>query len=828
MQMLVKFILRNILEKKFRTFLIVFSITLSSALFFASSSMSGSFQKMYLNKIRSTIGNADIKITSKENSDNMFIDSKEIRNNKLEYKIDAIEYFGVYSESKNKDMNVNIKGINLNDLQKMNPIKLEKKDSKEKFDEDKIIISDKTAEKYKLKVKDILNIKINGKSYPFKIYGIAKPQGIFANEVGYLTILTPLKTMEKHLSTDGKVTTIYAKAKNEYNLDNVIKSLSNTNKNYNVEETINKEILEYMQSNISTPLFIMLSVILVMSIFIIYSSFKVIAIERMPIIGTFRSVGATQKTTTFILLVESFIYGILGGIFGNILGIGVLRIIADFMNQFKNDGIETIVEFSSSHLIYSFLLAIAISILSAIVPIIMVNKHSIKDIVLNIQQEEELRSFKKLVTSIILISASTGTQIFFKGTPSILLAMTVIISFMIGVVLLVPYIIEIFSILFKKISTYILGNESYLSFKNITSKVVTSNIALFVIGIATITAITSITLSVQNYITSGYDEYDYEVKINGIRDYDSVEKSINNITDIKNLYREYSSMYIEIEGTNEKISLLNGVNTDKYKEFYPKVNIEEDNGKLLDKLNKGRNIIIHEILAKRINTKIGDTIKLVINDEKKEYRVIGLMETNISSNGRYAIISKDNFLKDIEKYNNSLLLKINKESNYIKDKIEKKLKGLGTIVTTKHEEETEMKESNGNFMLILEGFVIMALFVGMFGLVNNLFISFIQRKHDIAIFRSIGMSNSQSKKMFIIEGIVSGIFGSGIGVLLGVGLLKMIPYLLKAMDISMEVLYSREIMLRYFILGIVVMVITSFITMFKSSKVSIIEEIKYE
>ena len=41
MSVILKFTIRNIKEKKFRTFLILFSIMISSALFFASGAMSG-------------------------------------------------------------------------------------------------------------------------------------------------------------------------------------------------------------------------------------------------------------------------------------------------------------------------------------------------------------------------------------------------------------------------------------------------------------------------------------------------------------------------------------------------------------------------------------------------------------------------------------------------------------------------------------------------------------------------------------------------------------------------------------------------------------------
>lgn len=64
-----------------------------------------------------------------------------------------------------------------------------------------------------------------------------------------------------------------------------------------------------------------------MSIFIIYSSYNVIILERLPIIGIFRSIGAIQKAVTHILLLESQFYGCMGGLIGILVGIFVLKAI---------------------------------------------------------------------------------------------------------------------------------------------------------------------------------------------------------------------------------------------------------------------------------------------------------------------------------------------------------------------------------------------------------------------------------------------------------------------------------------------------------------------
>lgn len=94
-----------------------------------------------------------------------------------------------------------------------------------------------------------------------------------------------------------------------------------------ISEIVNENQIAADARQKSMPFFLISFFSLTMSVFIIYSSYKVITLDRLPIIGTFRSIGATQKTVTRILILESALYGCMGGIAGIPLGIVVLKLI---------------------------------------------------------------------------------------------------------------------------------------------------------------------------------------------------------------------------------------------------------------------------------------------------------------------------------------------------------------------------------------------------------------------------------------------------------------------------------------------------------------------
>ena len=118
--------------------------------------------------------------------------------------------------------------------------------------------------------------------------------------------------------------------------------------------------------------------------------------------------------------------------------------------------------------------------------------------------------------------------------------------------------------------------------------------------------------------------------------------------------------------------------------------------------------------------------------------------------------------------------------------------------------------------------------IGIVGILNNLMISFIERRQNIAMLRSIGMSKLQVLKMIFIEGLGSGLVGALGGILGGVLGCKVFEYILLNMDLELKMQMIPQLFVSYLIGGMLITVIGSIIPARGSSKLNIIEAIKYE
>jgi putative ABC transport system permease protein len=245
-------------------------------------------------------------------------------------------------------------------------------------------------------------------------------------------------------------------------------------------------------------------------------------------------------------------------------------------------------------------------------------------------------------------------------------------------------------------------------------------------------------------------------------------------------------------------------------------------------LDTDRNIIITTALKYKFELDVGDYITLNTKTGKRDYKITGLCET-IYYNGQAAFISDKYFKKDMEgRYYNDILVKSSENIDQTVQNTKERFRDRGIRLITMAEMEKSNNESNAAMFSIFKAFSLMTMVIGIFGILNNFAISFMERKRVLAVLRSIGMSKGQIRKMIIIEAMTGGLIGGVVGIIMGVMIISIIPYLLKAIDLPIDITYDPMLLISGLLGGVVVCLIASISPALKSSKLNIIEAIKYE
>ncbi|TGE39153.1 FtsX-like permease family protein [Desulfosporosinus fructosivorans] len=834
MDIITKFIFRSIFEKKLRTFLILLAIVLSSGVFFASIAISGSLEEMIIKGIKDSYGNADITVvpTEKSSSPFFYMDKAELYQDRAEYIMGEIQDNAVYKPNRNEEISISLTGASIEDVQKMNPFTIEEQYNLFPFEGRKIVIGKSAAEKYKLKVGDSLELElVQGQETSrqrFTISGIGSATGFFKAKSKSISAVVPGDFLSTFNNARGKVGAIYIKLLDPEDKQEMIELLSNDYKDYKVFELFPLDEIKRETSMISAIFLMLSSIVFFMSIFIIYSSFKVITTEKLPIIGTFRSIGATKRMTNYLLLGESVLYGIVGGVLGCGVGVGILYLMSFALSKMANgsDGMEfnVTMQFSGVNFMMAFLVAVILCLVSSIIPIIKVSKIPIKDIVLNsVQKNTNRRKLRLILGLIFLIVAFVSSLIDSDDLRPILGSVGMILT-LTAIVMLVPYITSVFVRIFETVYVYVFGNIGMLAAKNLReNQNIINNISMLAIGIACLLLINTASYDNVISITNQFKNTLYDIEMYTEKGDRNLENRLLSIDGVQEVYGDYEAYGVEIVDGNERINRIKGVDKSKILDFW-NIDIDGDIQDEFEGLDKGRNIIITHTLKEKLNLSKGDLIKLKLNSGEKDYQVIGFFD-DFANSKNVGLVSQRFLKADMQyKYYTGIFIKTSQNPEDVLKKIENEFVRLKPYLQTKDKLQEEYMSSNQQVTTLMSGFSILAIIIGVFGVLNNLLISFLVRKRSLAVFRSMGMSKVQTVQMIFIEALSSGAIGGLVGVLTG----TLMIIILAGTNNSKDIHFPFSSYIIYVLAGMALMLLASISPALKSSKLDIVTSIKLE
>lgn len=815
--------MRNIKEKKLRTLLILFSIAMASALLFASLGIGDTITNLYLRQITSGAGSSDLVITADKNSQSPYVSSSlAMKEHSVLETVGAFIGAGSWEKPDATNINVELKGYELSELQHLNPFDWVTPVDEANFTGKKMIINQAAAKAYSLSVGSIIEIKIMNQNYKFEIAGIAQPKGPFYENGRTLNTVVPKDTLAALMGARGKNNTVYVVLKDPQTVLTSKESLEMLYRDLLIKQPYTAKELEQFVGQVTTPFLLMTIMVLFMSVFIIYTSFKVITLERLPVIGTFRSIGATRKTTDLVMLLEAIAYGAIGGIIGIGLGFGIL---AAMTYTIMSDSTTEIQLFWQYWQIGAgLLLAMGMALFSAMIPIIQVSKIPVKEIVLNNWDQIKRKKRYKKPFGVVLLILSFVVPPLMPLSLAILGCVMALLCACLSATILVPEFTKLMVRILEPIFTAAFGNIGMLAAKNIRdNKSILTNISLLAIGLSTIILIVTMSNSVNEEVGKAFKDFDFEIWV-GIPEADRGDISRILATEgVDGVYPSYSMYALKVKGQDKALSQLKGIDTLRYNDFYNLKLTKE----WIKQLEADKTIILGDVNRITYGFKVGDNITFETENGDRTYKIIGFQKT-LMNNGQFGLVSSKNLKMDFPvQFYDDIFVK-SKTPDEVAVRLKEKFNDRNPWVETISNLEVKNQTSNAQIFTILKGFSFLAMVIGIFGVLNNLLISFIQRRRHMAIFRSVGMSQKQIIQMILIEAVVCGMVGGFAGILLTLDMLYIVPYILPVMAAPIPIHYDLGLFSTAVIAAIVITVVASLSPALKSSKLNIIEAIKFE
>lgn len=261
------------------------------------------------------------------------------------------------------------------------------------------------------------------------------------------------------------------------------------------------------------------------------------------------------------------------------------------------------------------------------------------------------------------------------------------------------------------------------------------------------------------------------------------------------------------------------------------------NGRMLDSADSNVIVISADLADEYFDQPLG--INKMVTIENNTFRIVGILDDQGNSiimpiqmayqilddkeNDVYDTIvlkvkDEDNLDDTIEKINNKLMI-----ARHVTDK-DKDF----TVISSK--QITEMRsEMMGSISTFLTAIAAVSLLVGAVGISNTMFTSVLERTKEIGIMKAIGARNQDILTIFLFNAGFIGLTGGIIGVVLGVILSGMMPYLLTGMRIAQGgTVVSVNIILIALGVSVMVGMIAGIIPAYQGSKLKPVDALRYE
>ena len=827
MGVFLKYISKNMLERKGRLFLLIFSIMISVALLVASLGLIDSVVDSYVQPYEIAAEGQDISIHS--NTDANFFAIEDINAKGIEDLKGCLSATGIMND------NDEVKYVRL-DGRKDLDIKMVE-GSFENTKEPTIVISDRIADEYGIKKGDKLKVAIDSKAIDFTVSGIASNDGMFyTDKKKSFSAVVPYEFLNEKLGAQGKFNSVTAKMSDkDAKVKDVVADFNDANENVKASALFDVEMVG--TESLTVGLYGMLALVVIVCVIIICGAFKLIITERLPIMGTFMSQGATRKKLERIILMEAGLYGVLGSIFGVVLGEFGLAMFTRSFAPLKDYGIYPPLKINVVHIAVAVAFAIVLSVGSAWLPARSIKKLQVKDVILNRVETKHKKGAVRFIAGCALLGLAIAGFVS-NGQWATDLSGLLFFAAFLGIVMMSRKLLKVLSGLLSKLFR---GNTTiFLAMNNIkSSKLLRGNITLLIVSLSAVFAIVSVGDSMKDLVVSAYEELNSDFTVSNIlksnTDTPTTEILINELSKVDGIDKDsITPQYWVSNKTNDYIYYAVAADPEKYAQYMEYFHFDEgENKQVYTKFKQDNNkgILMGDVVAKKTNKKVGDTVEFEVGGKKETFNIIGTFDSKLYNNGRVCIMKPEDMQKAFSiKEADEIDFRLTKGADA--DKVEKQFKSIVSSVGATYISRDDMMEQNvqSNQMIIniLSVFSYLALVITSIGILNNISISFQQRRKEFAVMTSVGMNKSKRKRLVLTESMTSVFWSLVIAVPFSLMVNGIMEKLLKSVDLPMSVAFDWKSLPVYAAVAVVVVLVATLSTMKKSRKLNVVAELKYE
>jgi putative ABC transport system permease protein len=520
-------------------------------------------------------------------------------------------------------------------------------------------------------------------------------------------------------------------------------------------------------SFLSTALLIFAGISVFVGAFIIFNTFTMLVAQRVRELALLRAIGASRSQVRLSVQVEAALVGFVGSTVGLALGVGLARVLDSAMGAFGVTLPAGGMVFRARTAVVAYLVGMLVTAAAAVVP---AYKAATVPPIAALRDTYTITS-RSLRTRAVLgvlgaglgaaaimygLSRSSGTGLVGAGAVAVFL----------GVAALSPALAGPVTRLLGAPLPALFGTVGRIGLRNATRspRRTAATASALMIGLALVSAFSifgqSIKVSVQDTVAKSFDT-DYLLYVQNFAPFSP--------TIAQTIAKQPGAVVTAISGETVRlpgISTADPVFAGDSAAIAAQMGLKPTDGGTLT-LRSGQ-IAMDETRAKALGLRVGATVPVQFVDRSETLTVAGIFT---GSSQVKLLISQDEWVKHAPTDQNFLVL-VKVRPGADRAAVDAAVRTATMPFPTVHADDTaqfvaEQSKQVDQVLGLVYVLLALAVVIALFGIVNTLALSVIERTKEIGMLRAVGLRRGQMWLVVVLESVVIAVFGAALGV--GVG-----------------------------------------------------------
>jgi putative ABC transport system permease protein len=574
-------------------------------------------------------------------------------------------------------------------------------------------------------------------------------------------------------------------------------------------------------------------VVLFVSTFIIYNTFAILVGQRTRQLGLLRSIGASGTQIRLMVLLESVIIGLIASVIGLFGGLGVAWMLKQLFSTGGNSFPDGPLEILPRTIVVVVIVGMFVTVASALLPAIRASRVSPLEAVRDGGQKERSMSFRLVAGAVVLLPGVLMLGYgMFGGIESTASRLTSI-----GLGAALTFIgVSMLSALFAGPVAAGLGSPVE-AVKGVTGRIARDNASrnpqrtaatstALMIGLALITGVGVLTAS----LLTTFDELLEDALTADLFVYEG------------NQGIEFSAVLVDQLRTLPETELVAGsadVEVILDGEATNAASFDTDTGTAV--VNYGiiegtgniteNGVAVYESAAKDRNLSIGDTVSVELEDGFQTDLEVQAIYDDISVVERSWILNRKLTAPHVNIDNVGFIGLTFPEGADVEVSrlaVEAVTDNFPQLVVQDNTEfQEEVSSQISQIQNVVNGLLVLCLIVAFFGIVNTMALSVLERTREIGLLRAVGMTRSQLRSTVRWEAVIVSVFGSLLGVAMGLLLGWAAVVAIPDSFISKVGIPWRQLVV-YLIIGGIIGVVAAYFPARRAAKLNVLDAISHE